>query len=71
MASIGYELVLYTLTNGFNILDLGANYQGLIEGTVLIAAAAIYTIGGRRSAPKKTATIIRGPPEAICHKTRS
>lgn len=41
-------LVLFTLTNGFNILNLGANYQGLIEGTVVVAAAAIYTVGGTR-----------------------
>lgn len=41
-------LLLYTLTNGFNILNLGANYQGLIEGTVVVAAAAIYTVGGSR-----------------------
>jgi ribose/xylose/arabinose/galactoside ABC-type transport system permease subunit len=40
-------LLLFTLTNGFNILDLGANYQGLIEGTVLVVAAAIYTLGGK------------------------
>lgn len=41
-------LLLFTLTNGFNILNLGANYQGLIEGTVVVAAAAIYTVGGSR-----------------------
>ncbi len=41
-------LVLFTLTNGFNILNLGANYQGVIEGTVVVAAAAIYTVGGRK-----------------------
>ena len=40
-------LLLFTLTNGFNILDLGANYQGLIEGSVLVGAAAIYTLGGK------------------------
>ena len=39
-------LLLYSLTNGFNILNLGANYQGLIEGVVLVTAAAIYTVGG-------------------------
>ncbi len=38
-------LLLFTLTNGFNILNLGANYQGLVEGLVVIAAAAIYTVG--------------------------
>ena len=48
LKTVAGALVLYTLTNGFNILNLGANYQGLIEGTVLIAAAAIYTLGGRR-----------------------
>jgi D-xylose transport system permease protein len=41
-------LLLFTLTNGFNILNLGANYQGLIEGTVVVTAAAIYTVGGSR-----------------------
>ncbi|GAA4006068.1 ABC transporter permease [Sphingomonas humi] len=41
-------LLLFTLTNGFNVLDLGASYQGLIEGMVVIAAAAIYTVGGER-----------------------
>lgn len=45
-------LLLFALTNGFNVLDLGASYQGLIEGIVVIAAAAIYTVGGnRRRAP--------------------
>jgi ribose/xylose/arabinose/galactoside ABC-type transport system permease subunit len=48
-------LLLFTLTNGFNVLDLGASYQGLIEGLVVIAAAAIYTVGGKRSPrPKGT-----------------
>lgn len=46
-------LLLFTLTNGFNILNLGANYQGVIEGTVVVAAAAIYTVGGSR---RKSAT---------------
>ncbi|MEP2705326.1 MAG: ABC transporter permease [Roseibium sp.] len=41
-------LLLFTLTNGFNVLNLGANYQGVIEGTVVVAAAAIYTVGGNR-----------------------
>lgn len=46
-------LLLFTLTNGFNILNLGANYQGVIEGTVVVVAAAIYTVGGPRRAKKK------------------
>jgi len=41
-------MLLYSLTNGFNILNLGANYQGLIEGIVVVAAAAIYTVGAER-----------------------
>ncbi|WP_226553866.1 ABC transporter permease [Celeribacter naphthalenivorans] len=45
--TLGGALLLYSLTNGFNILNLGANYQGLIEGVVVVAAAAIYTVGGR------------------------
>ena len=34
-------LLLFTLTNGFNILNLGANYQGLIEGIVVVATGAL------------------------------
>lgn len=41
-------LILITLANGFNILNLGANYQGLIEGLVLIIAAGMYTVAQRR-----------------------
>lgn len=55
-------LLLFTLTNGFNILNLGANYQGLIEGIVVVAAAAIYTVGAdRRRARPRTDT---APAEA-------
>lgn len=42
--TVAGALLLFTLTNGFNILNLGANYQGLIEGIVVVAAAAIYTV---------------------------
>ena len=45
-------LVLYSLNSGFNVLNLGANYQGVIEGTVVVAAAAIYTVGSRRGGRK-------------------
>ena len=51
--TVAGALLLFTLTNGFNILNLGANYQGLIEGVVVVAAAAIYTVGAdRRRAPR-------------------
>lgn len=49
-------LLLFTLTNGFNILNLGANYQGLIEGIVVVAAAAIYTVGAGRERRPNGAT---------------
>ena len=46
-------LILTTLTNGFNILNLGATYQQFVVGLVIIGAAAIYTASrsdsGRRS----------------------
>jgi D-xylose transport system permease protein len=53
-------LLLFTLTNGFNVLNLGASYQGLIEGVVVIAAAAIYTVGGERRRPRR-ATVDTAP----------
>jgi D-xylose transport system permease protein len=46
------SLVLFSLNSGFNVLNLGANYQGVIEGTVVVAAAAIYTVGSRRGGRK-------------------
>jgi D-xylose transport system permease protein len=51
--TVAGALLLFTLTNGFNILNLGANYQGLIEGVVVVAAAAIYTVEGKRRAGAK------------------
>jgi len=47
--SVVGALILAMLSNGFNILNLGPNYQGLIVGTVIIAAAAVYTVAQRRS----------------------
>jgi D-xylose transport system permease protein len=44
-------LVLYTLSNGFNVLNLGANYQYVVQGAVLIAASAVYTVAAR--APRR------------------
>lgn len=68
LKTVAGALVLYTLTNGFNILNLGANYQGLIEGTVLIGAAAIYTVGGRnRTIPFRRVPApltLQGSPQA-------
>ena len=52
LKTLAGALLLFSLTNGFNILNLGANWQGLIEGIVVIAAAAIYTVGGNKSKSK-------------------
>lgn len=58
LKTVAGALLLFTLTNGFNVLNLGANYQGLIEGVVLVAAAAIYTLGsGRRVARKQRPSV--------------
>jgi D-xylose transport system permease protein len=40
-------IVLFTLSNGFNVLNLGSNYQYVVQGVVLIAASAIYTVASR------------------------
>lgn len=53
MKSLVGALILVTLGNGFNVLNLGANHQGLIEGTVLIIAAGMYTIALRRQQSAK------------------
>jgi D-xylose transport system permease protein len=52
-------LILASLTEGFNVLNLGANYQYLVQGTVIIAAAAVYTVAGRR---RRAATTAPEPP---------
>lgn len=62
--TVAGALLLFTLTNGFNVLNLGANYQGVIEGLVVIVAAAIYTLGGRRRARSRAiAAKPISPPE--------
>jgi D-xylose transport system permease protein len=49
LKSVVGVVVIYSLINGFDIIGLGTSYQGVIEGVVLIIAAAIYTVGrGRR-----------------------
>jgi ribose transport system permease protein len=37
------------------VLNLGANYQYLVQGTVIIAAAAVYTVAGQRRRAATTA----------------
>lgn len=74
LTSVVGALFLFTIANGFNVLNLGANYQDLIEGVVLIVAAGVYTVASRRkaragSAPEPPedgagATTAGGPPAA-------
>jgi D-xylose transport system permease protein len=45
--SIVGALILYGLNNGFNVLNIGSTYQYLIQGVIIVAAAAIYTSIGR------------------------
>ncbi len=40
-------VVLFTLSNGFNVLNLGSNYQYVVQGVVLVAASAVYTLAAR------------------------
>jgi D-xylose transport system permease protein len=40
-------IVLFTLSNGFNVVNLGSNYQYVVQGVVLVAASAIYTVASR------------------------
>lgn len=40
-------VVLFTLSNGFNVLNLGSNYQYVVQGAVLVAASAVYTIAAK------------------------
>lgn len=54
--SVVGALILFTLANGFNVLNLGATYQGVIEGAVLVTAAAVYTIAGRRASEHRDDT---------------
>lgn len=52
VTSVIGALFLFTIANGFNVLNLGANYQDLIEGVVLIVAAGVYTMASRRKAAR-------------------
>lgn len=63
--SIVGALILFTLKNGFNVLNLGANYQGLIEGAVLIVAAGIYTVSSSRQAAQPAADDVPTPPALV------
>jgi D-xylose transport system permease protein len=46
--SVVGTLILFTLSNGFNVLNIGSNYQNVVQGSVLVAAAALYTATSSR-----------------------
>jgi ribose transport system permease protein len=46
--SVVGTLILFTLSNGFNVLNIGSNYQNVVQGTVLVAAASLYTATSTR-----------------------
>lgn len=49
LKSVVGALFLFTLINGFNAIDLGANWQSLVEGVVIIVAVSIYSLASRRA----------------------
>lgn len=61
--SVVGALILFTLNNGFNILNLGANFQGVVQGSVIIIATAVYTVSGSRRRNKKVRT--KTPDEEV------
>jgi len=48
LKSVVGALFLFTLINGFNAINLGANWQSLVEGAVIIVAVSIYSLASRR-----------------------
>lgn len=60
LKSVVGTLILSSLTVGFNVLNLGSNYQYLVHGLVIIAAAAVYTVAGRR---QRVSTVTEAPAE--------
>jgi D-xylose transport system permease protein len=63
-------LILVTLADGFGVTNLSANYQYLVQGGVIIAAASIYTVAGkqrfskRKKAATSTAVFVTAPESA-------
>jgi D-xylose transport system permease protein len=47
--SVAGVFILYSLSNGFNMLNIGANYQQLIQGAIIVGSAAIYTVAEQRN----------------------
>jgi D-xylose transport system permease protein len=56
--SVVGTLILASLIVGFNILNLGSNWQYVVQGLVIIAAAALYTVASRK---RRAAAIVPEP----------
>jgi len=52
-------LILFTLSNGFNVLNIGSNYQDVVQGAVLVAAASLYTATSTRGRGFITSALAR------------
>ena len=73
-------LILVSLTVGFGLVNLGTNYQYLVQGVVIIAAASVYTVAGRRrrtvttapegAAPEEQAAQTFGEPAGVSQSNR-
>ncbi|PSL08225.1 D-xylose transport system permease protein [Haloactinopolyspora alba] len=53
LKSVVGALILFTLINGFGVMNLGANYQDLIKGVVIIGAATVYVLAERRGTRRR------------------
>jgi D-xylose transport system permease protein len=58
-------VILFTLSNGFNMLNLGSNYQYVVQGVVLIAASAVYTVASRSRNRRKLADTVPTPAPTV------
>jgi D-xylose transport system permease protein len=66
--SVVGTLILFTLSNGFNVLNIGSNYQNVVQGSVLVAAASLYTATssrGRGFLRAQFASLRRGRTTAV------
>jgi D-xylose transport system permease protein len=62
-------VILFTLSNGFNMLNLGSNYQYVVQGIVLIAASAVYTVASRSRSRRKAAEAAPTPAPTAAVET--
>ncbi|GAA1615642.1 ABC transporter permease [Actinoplanes couchii] len=69
--SVVGTLILFTLSNGFNVLNIGSNYQNVVQGTVLVAAASLYTATSGRERRKLRAALKKEKPPAPAELVRS